>query len=222
MNIPLRTNNKEFQSFENLSHLEECTAHEKVKQVGVRGLVPSYSAYLDQYLGGDGEMHLHVGWLDKRPIGMRHSIGRPIGGEVIRDYCIVVKNLRLSIQVTMVRDRLGETTCGKVNGAVFPTATKGNKSTMLISIFQAADKPQGDDICENPKIIRLQLYDECPSFRMQPLDGTFKPISSVGIIDHEVTINVLSEDVLKQDWEARTLSALFGDTGDNNIIKGTS
>ena len=75
---------------------------------------------------------------------------------------------------------------------------------------------------EVPKTVRLQAYDECPSLRVQPFDCGLKVLPQIGIIDHEVSSFVLSEDVLKQDWEARTLSALFGDTGDNNKVKCTS
>ena len=221
MNKRLCTNNKELQPLENFPHIEECTVHDRIEQVGIGRLVPSYPSYLDQYLSAAGEMHLHVGWLDKRPIGMGNSIGREIGREIIRDYCIVLEKLCSSGQDLMELNRL-EATHGKVEGKVLPTATNSNKLTVLISVFEATDDSQDVEMRIAPMIVRLHIYDECPSLWMQPFDSGLKVLPQIGVIDHELSIAVSSEDIFKQDWEARTFSALFGDTGDNNIIKCTS
>ena len=218
MNKRLCTNNKELQFLENFSHIGERHVHEGIEQVVVGGLVPFEPSYLDQYLDGASEMHIHIGWLDKRPIGMRNFIGR----EVPRDYCIVLKKLRSSGQNLMELNRLSEATHGKVQGKLSSPTTKGSKLTVLISIFEATDNPQDVLTRFVPMIVRLQSYDDCPSLRMQPFGCGLKVLPQLGIIDHELSTFVLSEDVLKQNWEARLSSALFWDTGDNNIIKRSS
>ncbi len=218
MTLPLSATDKKVQFRENSPHIGKCHIHDGIEQEIVRGLIPSYPSYLDQYLGGAGEMHLHVGWLDKRPIGMENSVGR----EVIWDYCIVLKKLLTSGQEPMPLKRFSEATHGKVNGKVLPATTDGNKLTVLISIFKATDDSQDVAMGIGSMMVRLKPYDECPSLRLQPFGGGLNAPPQLDILDHELSIFVLSEDVLKQDWETRLRSALFRDTGDNNIIKCTS
>ena len=213
-------NDERLKAVENTTDLKESDLHERINQMVGRRLVPSYPRHLDHYLGGGGEMHIHFGWQDKRPIGAVNSLG----GEIIRDYCIVLKNLPFTFQDTMVPDRRREVTPGKIDGAFLSTTTKCNEVTVLISVFQTTDDSQGDvirevsEVKEVSKLIRLQAYDECSSLRSNTLDSGLKVFQLLGVIEHDLTIFASSENILKSDWETRTLSALFGDTSENNII----
>lgn len=223
MDKKLGTANKKLQSSENTFHFKHHTVHKSIEQEILGGLIPAEMSYLDQYLGGAGEMHLHIGWWDKRPIGIWNAVRR----ECIGDYCIVLEKLCTCSQKPKQLEGLSEATHIKANGKILPAATNCNKLTMLISVFETADYSQGDATrvesnIANSEIVRLQLYDECPSLRMQPINGGFKGFPQLGIIDHKLSVFSLSEDVLKQDGETRMLAALFGDTGNNDIIKRTS
>ena len=225
MNKRLLTKNKEFQLLENSLHLIEGTIHKGIEQEEQRRLIPLRSSYIDQYLSGSAEMHLHIGWFDKRPTGMANTV--EIGRKNKWDWCIILQKFIPSCQGLVISNRFSETTYGKAKDTVLSPTAEGDKLTVLISVFQAIDDSQSDDIGVNllPKkteVVRLQAYDDCSSLRVQSLGSGLKVFPQLGILDHELTIFVLSKDVLKQDWETRLTSALFRDTGDNNIIKCTS
>ncbi len=222
MDKKLITTDKELQFFKNSTDFKESNAHEVINQGIRRRLVPAYSGYLDQYLSGDAEMHLHIGWSDRRPI---EKLNLPnVGRGDKRDYCIVLEKLSTNIQGAMVFNRLTETTHSKAKSAILSRTTNRNKLTVLISVFETTNLSETYriDIDKASKLIRLQLYDDCSSLRVQSLGSGLKVFPQLGILDHELTIFVLGEDVLKNDWKTRMFSALFWDTGDNNIIKCTS
>jgi hypothetical protein len=223
MNEELCATNKKLQFLKNASYFKHHTIHEGIEQEIIGRLIPSYLGHLDQYLSGAGELHLHIGISDKRPVGM----GYPIKVNVIRDYCVIFKKLLTCGQKFFQLNRHGKATHIKTNNKVLSSATEGDKLAVLISVSQTAEDSQSDDIGVNllpkkTKVVRLQRYDECPSLRVQSFGGSLKILPQLGILDHELTIFVLSEDVLKQDGEARILSALFRDASDDNIIKCSS
>ena len=222
MNKQLLTNNKEFQFLENFSYLEESNIHKGIEQVKHRRLIPLYSSYLDQYFSGNAEMHLHIGWFDKRPIGMANTA--EVGRENKGDYCIIFKKLSVGVQGMTIRNGYGEATWNKTEGAVLSATADGNKLTVLICVFKAANISQTYqiDIDKVSKLIRLQSYNDCPSLRVDVLDSGIKAFHPVGIIDHKITTLVFGEDVFKDDWEASVISSLFGDTSDNDIVECTS
>ena len=220
MNKRLRINNKEFQSLENFTNIKEGDRHKVINQDVIGGLIPSYLGYLDRYLNGTTEMHLHVGWLDRRPIGITNAPKR----KWIRDYCIVFEKLCPSSQETLRLKRFSETTHGKVNSKVLPTTTYGDNLTVLICGFETAENTKSI-VRRKPmfhRLIRLQRYDECPSLWMQTFDGGLNAFPQVGILDHELSVFTLGENILIQDWETRLLAALFGNTGNDDVIKCTS
>ena len=90
---------------------------------------------------------------------------------------------------------------------------------MFISVFQATDDTQGIIINIRGELVRLYLYEECSSLWVQSLNCTLSSFSQIGIIDHELSIFILSEDVIKQNGETRIISAFLGDAGNDNIIK---
>ena len=160
-------------------------------------------------------MHIHLGWFDKRTIGMEKTTIR----ESIRNYCIVLKKLSASPHEFMERDRFIETTNGKTSSKVTTATTDSDKLTMLIGVFEAVDDSQDVEMGVDPMSIRLQTYDECPSLRIQSFGCGFEVFPQLGVIDQGLSVSVLSEDVLKQDWETRFSSTLFGNTSDNDPIK---
>jgi hypothetical protein len=214
------TANEEFQFFKNSTEFIEGNFHEVINQ-GVGGwLVPSYSGYFDQYISGSAEMHLHIGWLDKRPIWKANA--SEIGRKDKRDYCIIFEKLTGGVQNLVVGNGFSESTHRKTKGAVLPSTTNSNKLTVLISVFETTDGTQDDIIHQIPKLVRLQLYDDRSCFRMQSLGGCLKTFPQVGIIDHVVTTFIFGKDVLVENWETCVFPALFGDTSNNDIIKCTS
>lgn len=222
MNKRLGIANKEFQSLENAVHVKEGGRYDVINQHVIGRLIPSYPGYLDQYLSGSAEMHLHIGWLDKRPIGMANSIEIRMKNE--RDYCIIFEKLSTDAQPLVICNRFSETTYSKTKNTFLPATTNGNKLTVLVCVFEAVENSERI-IWRKPKnhrLIRLQRYDECFSSRMKPFGGGLKVIPQLGIIDHELSVLTLGEDVLIQDWETRVLPMLFGNTGNNDVIKCTS
>ena len=225
MNKRLLTNNKELQFSKDLPNLKEETIQKVSNDVIVRKLIPSFPTYLDQYLSGCAQMHIHIGWLDERPIG-EFDLAK-VGRQNKRDYCIILKKLVGGVQDAIISNRFSETTCGKAKSAVLSTTTNSNKLAVLISVFQAIDDSQRDDIGvnllpEKTGVVRLHRYDDCFSFRVDTINIGVKAFSPVGIIDHEITTFVFGKDVFKDNWEASIISSLFGDTSDNDIIKCTS
>ena len=223
MHKRLLTNNKKLQLSKNSSHIGNRINNKTIKQEIIGRFIPLSPSYLDQYLSGAYEMHIHIGWLDRRTIRAGNSI--EIGRESIRNYCIILKKLSASSQRLIEPDRLGQITHSKVEEKVLSSTPDSNKLTMLISVFESADNSQDIEMGTNSKIfemVRLQAYDECSSLRMQALNNSLETIPQLGIIDHEVSISVLSEDVFKQDWKTRFISKPFGGTGNDNIVKRTS
>jgi hypothetical protein len=219
----LSAKNKRFQTLKNALHIGECTRHDGIEQEVVGRLIPSYPGYLDQYLGGAGEMHIHIGWFDRRPI---IKVMESVKIDVKRDYCIILQKLCSSGQPFSPRDGcIRQVPNSKTHSDILHTITDGYKLTMLICVFESADDSQimSTRIESNlGGLVRLQPYDECPSLRMQTLNCNFGSLSQLGIIDHELSVFVSSKDVLKKDWETRVLAALFWDGCDNNVIKCTS
>jgi hypothetical protein len=219
MNKKLSFTNKGFQSIDNGCNFKDSIRHYGVEQEIVGRLIPSYPGYLDQYLYGAGEMHIHFRWLDERPIETRKSLR----GKIPRDWCVVLKKLTVNSQRLIESNRrLREVGVRKIKEEVSSPTTNRDKLTMFISVFEAADDSQNIEMRQYPCMIRLQFYDECPSLRMQSLNSTFSSFPQISVIDHEVSLLVLSEDILKKNGKARLSSALFGNTCNNNIIKCTS
>ena len=194
MNRRLIVANKKLQTTENLLNIGKRHIHNAVDQEEVGGLIASDPSYLDQYLSGANEMHIHFGWLDKRPVGMGDSVSR----EGIRDWCIILQKI-LPLSQGLVVPEFNVATHTEVDSEFPPAATDSNRLTMLVSVFEAADDSQDVAVSTRPLVVRLQGYDECPSLRVQSFGGGLKVLSQFGILDHEVSIFVLSEDVLKQD-----------------------
>ena len=220
MNKQLLIDNEKLQFFKNSADFIDSNTHKVIEQ-GVRGwLVPVYRRYFEQYLSGDAEMHLHIGWLDKRTIG-KSDLAK-VGREDKRNYCIILEKVRPSIQDTMVLDRFIKAANSETESAIFPATTDGDKLTVLISVFETANLSETYRVQEVSELIRLQLYDDCPSLRVQSLSGGLKVFPRVGLIDHELSVFIFGEDAVKEDWETCVSSALFGNTGNNDIIKCTS
>lgn len=219
MNKRLGITNKRLQTLKNAPHVRECSGHDGIESEVIGRLIPSYPGYLDQYLSGAGEMHLHIGWLDRRAIiKMMDSVKV----DIIRDYCIILQKILTNSQQSSPWDGYRQIPNGKTQSEVLPTTTDGDKLTVLICVFEAADDSQDVEVSVVPKVVRLQAYNECLSVWMQAVDCSLKFRPQFGVIDHELTTFVSSEDILKQDWETRIRSALSGGTGDNDIIKCTS
>jgi hypothetical protein len=209
--------NKKFQSGKNLLNVGKCHIHNAINQENIGRLITSDPSYLDQYLSGANEMHIHFGWLDRRPV----RTGDSIRGEVISNYCVILQKI-FPFSQGLVVPEFNVPIHTEVNGKFPPATTNSNKLTMLISVFEAVDDSQDVAVSISPLLVRLQIYDECPSLRVQSFGGGLEIFPCTGILDHELSIFVLSEDVLKQDWKTRMFSALFRDTTDNNVIKCTS
>lgn len=218
------TGNKKLQFFEDLPNLKEETIQKVSNDVMARRLIPSYPTYLDQYLSGCAQMHLHIGWLDNRTVRVTNPV--EVRREIKRDYCIVLEKLGRRIKRNMiVTNRLREATQGKGKRTILPTAPNRDKLTVLVSIFESAEDAKTDNFCGYSKVgelIGLYAYDECPSLRVDVLNSGIKAIPPLGIIDHEITTFVFGKDVFKDNWEASVVSSLFGDASDNNIVKCTS
>jgi hypothetical protein len=222
LNKKLGTTGPELQFFKNSTDFKESNTHEVINQGIRKRLVPTYSGYLDQYLSGDAEMHLHIGWADGRPI---EKLNLPkVGRGDKRDYCIILKKVSPSRQGLFIPNRFSQTTHGKAKDTLLSPTAKGDKLTVLISVFETTNLSEAYriDIDKTSKLIWLQLYDDCSSLRVQSLDSGLKVFPQTGILDHELTIFVFSEDVLKNDWKTRVFSALFWDTSDNDVIQCTS
>lgn len=219
----LNAKNIRFQTLKDTPHIGEYVRHEGVEQEVVGRIIPSYPEYLDQYLGGAGEMHIHIGWFDRRPIiGVMESVKI----DIKRDYCIILQKLCSSGQRSPPWDGcIRKAPNSKTHNGVFHTITDGYKLTMLICVFESADDSQIMSTRIESKLVglvRLQPYDECPSLRMQTLNCGLSSFPQVSIIDHELTIFVSGENIFMQDWKTSLRTALFRDAGDNDVIKCTS
>lgn len=218
------TGKKKLQLFKDFTDLKEEAIQETFNGVVARRLIPSYPTYLDQYLSGGAQMHLHIGWLDNRVIdGVTNPI--EIRGEIKRDYCVVLEKLGSRVQPAVIRNRLGKTTQGERKRTFLTTAPNRDKLTVLISVFQSAEDAQTENIrgySHVGELVGLYAYDECPSLRMDVLNSGIKTIPPLGIVDHKITTFVFGKDVFEDNWEASVVSSLFGDASDNDIVKCTS
>ncbi len=194
-----------FQLGENAPDFKNSIPHEGVKQVHTRLLVPSEPGYLDEYLNGSGGVE---NWGN--------------GAEGVRDYCIVLKKTGSICQQSINLNGRRKTAYGCGDNKVLSSPNKKDKLTVLISVFESADDSECDIVGKLPELVRLQRYDECPSLRVQALNGGLTMFPSAGVFDHELSIFSLGEDVTGQDWETRIIPVLFGQAADKDIIQCTS
>src|SRR3972149_3122007 len=202
---------EKLQPLENERDLLNSGGHKLIQSHGPRWLIPSYPSYLDQYLSGAAEMHIHF----------RRSASpiRETGGEGISDFCIVLRKLPIGHGC-----KLGQnlTSDGDSRCDVGHSGTRDCESTMFVSVVETADESERMAMPLITSMKGLYVCDDCSSFRMQTMNSGLEISSSVGIIDHELTVLVFGEDVGEEDWEARTLATLRGDTGHNDIIECTT
>jgi len=219
MENKLVATNKKFQTIENGTNIKKGNRQDVIKQHVVGGFIPSFVGYLDRYFYGTAEMHLHIGWLDRRPIGIMNT-----SRKFIRDYCIVLRNFCSCSQEFLAFNRLGKTTNNRINSKILPSTTNSEKLTVLVCVFETTEDTEGIVRGESEihRLIRLQRYDECPSLRMQTIEGMPNVFPQAVILDHELSVFTLSENILIQDWKTRMLSALSGNTSKDNIIECTS
>mgnify|MGYP001227249767 CR=1 FL=1 len=93
---------------------------------------------------------------------------------------------------------------------------------MLVSVFKAANNSKNRVVGIRPVVERLQPFDQCPRFRVQPLDRRLKILSPLGGIDHEITVFVPGPDVFGRDWETSTPLALSRDGGNDDIVQSAA
>lgn len=201
-----------FQVIEDMADFKKCHVHDTINQVKVGGLISAGSTYLDQYLYGASELHIHFGWMDKR---------EHLRGNDVAEHCIVLKKvLPCSQDVGQLNwsRKVGNT---ETSPEISPTTADGDNFTVLVSVFEATNDSQYGTMGIGSHIVRLQPYHECPSLWTQPLKAGFQ-VLPFGVAEHEVSVCILSKDVLKKDWETRLIPMLSWGTSNNEPIKCTT
>ena len=194
------------------SDISHCSQYsERQGEIG-QGLVPSQPSHLDMYDSGAAVLHIHFAWFG--------AAIPPRGGQLPADYRVVLR--KLIVGEGMMRQFPGVASDRDIGNEIPHTATHGDKSTVLIRVIESADDAEYPAVGFRSSVIRLRLYNDCPSAWVQPTDGALEVFPHLGIVYHELAISVFRENVMEEDREAGAV-ALFSRYGcDDNVIECAS